>query len=881
MSKIKKRLKLLKSRRYTIFQKFVFLGIIPVMIIFSLTYVDFMIRYRTLRIEDEALIMGEKLDNSAEYLDGLLSKIEMIPKSMALNPIIRNVEEARFPDFFEDLLNIYPEIHSVYAAYETVGNLTGTYRNNSKFQTEIHPPAHYVGVGEQWYDLPMSQNKFVIQDAYFDESFLKVWMVSFLNPVYDYNQTLIGMVGCDITLDKIHELVDNLSVDNENMAFVLQDSDIILAIQNSSYNGRKFEDFARNNSENALYSLVSNLELNSDNSYSGTYLDSSGSENYLYSVQLRNPNIDWKLFISIPTSVILEDVNQIIAMLSVLGVILLAIVGMLLFMLSRSITKPINSLVDITKKIAAGDIDNKIEIRSSGEIQELITNFQQMVFHIQAQISHLQYISDWSPTPIMMISKEGKIEYINKRFLEVYGYNLLEIPDLNAWFPKAYPDPEYREVVTNEWKEHVDNKKFILEKPIHFFVTAKSGERIYTGFRLMHLENGGQYLTLENETERQKQEEELLRNQKIESISLLAGGIAHDFNNILMGLLGNINLLQLEDNLPAEHVEILYQLEKAVLRGSGLTKQLLTFSKGGTPVKKIQKIKPLLMDSLSFVMTGSNSVYELDVEDDLPNVNIDAGQISQVLNNLIINAQHAMPNGGIIEVTAKLVHLDNNNEKSAKSGDFIEIEISDHGCGIPQENQKKIFSPYFTTKSKGNGLGLATAFAILKKHDGFIHFVSEVEKGTSFFINLPVSSDKPLKSEEIHFSNNDFVGRVLILDDDLIILKSVSRLLNKLGFHVDQAIDGEILIEKYLFALKTENPYDFIITDLTIPGGMGGKEAVEILQKKDPAIKAVVSSGYSNDPILSNYQQYGFIAALHKPYTVRELSAIINSILNK
>ena len=880
MSKIK-RYKERKTRKYTIFQKFVFFGIIPVMIIFSFTYIDFMIRYRNLRIEDEALIMTEKLDNSVEYLDGLISKIEMIPKSVALNPIVRNIEEALFPDYFEELLGIYPEIHNIYAAYESAGNLTVTYRNDSIIQTDIHPPANYVGLGELWYDLPVKLQKFVIQDAYFDFHFMKVWMVSFLNPVYDYNETLIGMVGCDITLEKLYELVDDLTTENEYSAFILQDSDIILAIENASYNGRSFQEFARDKSEMALNSLVVSSTLDSNNSFVGIYDDSSGSENFLYSGQLKSSNIDWKLFITIPKSVILEDVNRILVLLTVMGTILLAIVGMLLFILSRSITRPINSLVQVTKKIAAGNLDDQIKIHSSGEIQELVLNFQKMVSHIQAQITHLQYVSDWSPTPIVMVSKDGKFEYINKRFIEVYGYNLVDLPDLDAWFPKAYPDPKYRESVAKDWQDHLNKKKVIRESPIKFYVTNKSGEKIYTAFRLVHLENGGQYLTLENETERQKQEEEQLKNQKIESISLLAGGIAHDFNNILMGLLGNINLMQLEDDLTLEHVEILSQLEKAVIRGSGLTKQLLTFSKGGTPVKKIQEVIPLLIDSLSFVMTGSNSVYELDVEENLPDVNIDSGQISQVLNNLIINAQHAMPDGGIIEVSAKVISLEEKNDYHINPGEYIEIEILDHGCGISQENQKKIFTPYFTTKAKGNGLGLATAYAILKKHNGFIRYISEIDKGTSFFVNLPVSTKKMLKTDLNRVSKDIYGGRVLILDDDLIILKSVSRLLNKLGFHVDQAIDGEILVEKYMHAMTSDNPYNFIITDLTIPGGMGGKDAVEILQKKYPTIKAVVSSGYSNDPILSNYQKYGFIAALHKPYTIRELSEVIKSIVDQ
>ncbi len=874
-----KRFNKLKTRKYTIFQKFFFLGIIPVMIIFSFTYVDFMIRYREMRIIDEELILSEKLETSATYLDGFVSKIESIPKSLAQNPIIRNIEENLFPDYFEELLQVYPEIHNVYVAYESNGNLTVTHRNGSLIQTDIYPPSEYVNQGELWYDLPIEQEQFVIQKAYFDHSFMQVWMVSFLNPVYDYNGKLIGMVGCDITLEELHNLVHVLTAENEFKAFILEDTNITLAIQDTSYYGKSFYNYTINKSESELFTLVSSSTINSSHIFTGSYTDSAGEENYIYGLQLENENIDWKLFITVSRSVVLEETTDLLLLLGIVGFILIGVVGTILFLISRSITQPINSLANVTKKIAGGDFDAQIEIRSSGEIQTLILNFQKMVARIQAQISHLQAVSDLAPAPIVMVSKEGKINYINNQFIQVYGYSLTDIPTTEEWFLKAYPDSKYRAETMKIWQKYLDSKESILNVPIKFSVTAKSGEKIATGFKLVHLENGGQYMTMENETERQKQEEEKLFQQKTESISLLAGGIAHDFNNVLMGILGNINLLQLEDNLDVEHYQILSQLEKAVLRGSGLTKQLLTFSKGGMPIKKIQSIEPLIKDSLSFVMTGSNSIYELDLEPNLPHVNIDAGQIGQVLNNLIINSQQAMPDGGLVEVGASLRTIPKNNEKKISSGDYLEISIKDSGRGIPLENQIKIFSPYFTTKSKGNGLGLATAYAILKKHDGNIQFQSELGKGTTFYLYIPVSFKKQFSSKSNHTSQNSYSGKVLILDDDLIILNTVTRLLNKLGFSVDQATEGNALIEKYNHALETGTPYTFIITDLTIPGGMGGKEAMKIIQRRDPTVKAIVSSGYSNDPILSNYREFGFIAVLNKPYTIQELKDVLHSIL--
>ena len=386
--------------------------------------------------------------------------------------------------------------------------------------------------------------------------------------------------------------------------------------------------------------------------------------------------------------------------------------------------------------------------------------------------------------------------------------------------------------------------------------------------------------TVQDVTDTRKMEAEFLKTHKLESIGLLAGGIAHDFNNILTVILGNISLAKGSLDSKDKLLKKLTAAEEAVERAQGLTRQLLTFSKGGTPVRETASIVELLRDSAGFALMGSMTRCEYIVNNDIWPVEIDVGQINQVIHNLIINAEHAMPEGGTITITIENIDIGIENALALKEGRYIKVSVKDRGTGISEENLPKIFDPYFTTKKAGSGLGLATSYSIIKKHGGLITVESELGNGATFYIYLPASdkkvTEKGKNSEETLLGGK---GKVLVMDDEATIRELMLDLLNRLGYEAELAKDGSEAIEKYEGAKKSGRPFDAVIMDLTIPGGMGGKEAIKQLREIDPRIKAIVSSGYHNDPIMAEYERYGFKDVMAKPYTVKKLSEVLNKVI--
>jgi CheY-like chemotaxis protein len=372
-----------------------------------------------------------------------------------------------------------------------------------------------------------------------------------------------------------------------------------------------------------------------------------------------------------------------------------------------------------------------------------------------------------------------------------------------------------------------------------------------------------------------------LQTEKMESISVLAGGIAHDFNNILTSILGNITLAKIHADPADDIVATLTEAEKASLRAKNLTQQLLTFSKEGVLIKKFTSISELLRDTAQFTLRGSNVGCRFCISDDLWPVEIDAGQISQVINNLIINADQAMPRGGMVTVEAENVTV-GYKEQPMQQGTYVKISITDEGVGIPCEHLQRIFDPYFTTKQKGTGLGLAISFSIIRNHDGHITVESEPGAGTTFSIWLPASEKAviPLeKGMEELAGNKKGEGRILLMDDDWDILRVTRDVLNYLGYDTVLARNGKEAVDVYMKALKESESFDVVILDLTVQGGMGGKETIQKLKEIDPEVKAVISSGYSNDPVTAHYREYGFSSAITKPYSIDELKKALQSVM--
>jgi two-component system cell cycle sensor histidine kinase/response regulator CckA len=382
-------------------------------------------------------------------------------------------------------------------------------------------------------------------------------------------------------------------------------------------------------------------------------------------------------------------------------------------------------------------------------------------------------------------------------------------------------------------------------------------------------------------TDKQKTEEELLKASKLDSLGVLAGGIAHDFNNLLTVIVGNLALLKMTIEKNSELITWLTEAEKASFQAKGLTQQLLTFARGGTPIKEDTDIKQLLLDSASFALSGSNVRSEIHMDEQLWPVFADSGQISQVANNLLINAVQAMPNGGIISILADNLEIVDEEITTLPEGRYVRITVADKGEGIPDELRSRIFDPYFTTKPTGSGLGLATSYSIVRKHNGFITVDSQVGKGTTFCVYLPACDQEQSASFDNQFILNSGRGRILIMDDDARIREVAAQILDSIGYEVNTASDGTRTLQMYTEAMEKGEVYDAVVLDLTVPGQMGGRETVREILELDPQARVIVSSGYYNDPIMADYKEWGFKGVIPKPYGVKELSETIASIIRE
>ena len=479
---------------------------------------------------------------------------------------------------------------------------------------------------------------------------------------------------------------------------------------------------------------------------------------------------------------------------------------------------------------------------------------------------------------------EGVFLYLSPNIKEILGYEpyeLISTPFFNYMHEadRAGAKREFQKIVSERTSGRVTFR--YRSKRGEWLWIESTGRSYVTGSGQMQA-----ILVSRDITNQRKMQEEIFKASKLESVGVLAGGIAHNFNNILTVILGNISLARsyftVDDEEP---LQVLSDAERACLSAQDLTAQFLTFAKGGEPVKKNVRIEQLLKDTIDLALRGSQAKCKYFFAEDLWHLEVDKGQINQVFHNLVINADQAMPGGGLIKVSATNENLSPPHDLPLPDGPYVRIVFSDEGVGISEKNLAKIFDPYFTTKKKGSGLGLATAYSIIKSHNGLLMAESFPGQGTTFLIYLPAMKTQVVsgKEESDHASDAGTIsnGKVLIMDDEETIRKSVGRMLNRLGYEVGLAEDGEQAINLYRCAYETKRPFDAVLIDLTIPGGMGGKETIERLREFDPEIKAIVSSGYSNDPVMSDYEAYGFRNVIAKPYRFDSLGQIINeTILN-
>ncbi|OEF96548.1 ATP-binding protein [Desulfuribacillus alkaliarsenatis] len=448
----------------------------------------------------------------------------------------------------------------------------------------------------------------------------------------------------------------------------------------------------------------------------------------------------------------------------------------------------------------------------------------------------------------------------------------------------------------DEWIKCVhseDKNKIVLSYNIGEIITIEYRVKHVNGeYRCLH----DQFKVIKNEndemkvigalldiTDRKDAEEQQRIIDKLDSVGLLAGGIAHDFNNLLTVSKGNVALAKFTlEQLNGDYsriVKYLEEAEKSFQQSERLTQQLLTFSKGGSPIlKTTNSLKELLLDSCEFVLKGLNIKCRWDLEDNLHNVKIDEGQINQVINNIVINATQAMPDGGYITVKAQNITLEESEQfMPIEAGEYVKISITDQGCGMPDTILDKIFDPYFTTKANGNGLGLATSLSIIKKHGGYITVDSIIDKGTTFniFLKATFSTNEMIRHQTQQKTCSFKTGKVIIMDDQVKVREVLLKSLEDLGFEVISARDGDEAVNIYE---QFSSTVEFVFLDLTVQGGKGGKETIKELKKINPLVKAFVISGYCEDQVLSKYKEYGFVGAIKKPFNLKEIKHAIMSL---
>lgn len=524
--------------------------------------------------------------------------------------------------------------------------------------------------------------------------------------------------------------------------------------------------------------------------------------------------------------------------------------------------------------------------------------------HLAGVVFHLNTVVDRRTAEEMLISErerllvtlrsigdgviatdiEGNVTLLNKVTEDLTGWT--------QWEAIGKPLPEVFHIVNEESLVKCENpveKVFrqgtVIGLANHTALISRSG-RMYSiedSAAPIRNKNGeiiGAVLVFRDVTEQKRTNEELLKIQKLESIGVLAGGIAHDFNNILTAIMGNASLAMVQTSPFSPAYELLEGLSQAANRARDLTQQLLTFAKGGSPVLRPVSLPEIIEEGTRFILHGTKVNCRFDFHDNLLTAEVDAGQIAQVVQNLVLNSVQAMPDGGTIIISGRNIRIPEDDLMPLPTGPYLKLEFSDTGIGIPKDLLQKIFEPYFTTKEKGSGLGLSIAHSIVKNHNGLLRAESTIGQGTVFHLYIPAlvhhGHDLELGTSP---GTKKLGGRVLVMDDEEQPRRTIAQMLKFLGFEPVEASHGQAAVELLRADLEKGLRFELAILDLTIPGGMGGREAVSALKNLDPQMKAIVSSGYSSDPILSRFKDYSFDGCLSKPFTVSDLARIARSVL--
>lgn len=511
-------------------------------------------------------------------------------------------------------------------------------------------------------------------------------------------------------------------------------------------------------------------------------------------------------------------------------------------------------------------LGSMIDITEQKKAEEALRQSEESYRGLFDSISEAIYIQD----------EEGRFIDVNQGALDMYGYERSEFIGRTPDFLSA-PG-------LNDLEETIEHARLAFagqRRQFEWWGRRKNGQVFPKDVILNRGAYFGRQVVIAIARDisiRKRLEEERQNAQKLESLGLLAGGIAHDFNNILTAVMGKTSLAL--EHTDTQGRKLLQDTEKAVLRARELTGKLLTFAQGGAPIKKNTSIADLIRESTAFTLSGSATAPVFSLAENLKPVAIDRGQINQVLQNLVINAVQAMPRGGQLSISAENRRVQKTDNLPIPDGDYVQITVSDQGFGIEEKNRQRIFDPYFTTKPEGTGLGLSSVYSIIKKHGGHISFESKPGEGTTFIFLLPaaVEAKKEPVSPEISPAG-PAAKKILVMDDEEMVREVIAGILEARGYQVECRENGESTLRRYQEELHQGQPFSAVIMDLTLPGGMGGKDILQLLRAIDPAVRGIVISGYSNDPVMADYKRFGFTAALPKPFRDEELLAVLEKVL--
>lgn len=609
--------------------------------------------------------------------------------------------------------------------------------------------------------------------------------------------------------------------------------------------------------------------------------------------QAENINASTYILASVPEAQVLKKANT--DMFYNLVFMFLVVVLSLIFAWwygKTTIQIPIANLTELTGEFSRGNLGARIDAKNSPqELLRLTNSFHQMAESLEKSRHALADEKERLAVTLKSIGDgvittdiEGKILLINQAAAEIIGCSETAVEGrmLDDFFVAI--DPESRQKLENPVKEVISTGRIVVTQDPCILIGRNAEEKFIADSGAPIRNQGGEILgvviVFRDVTQELRLKEELVKVGKLESIGVLAGGIAHDFNNILAGILGNIDLALLDKNIAEKPRKFLHGAVSACERARNLTHQLLTFARGGDPVLETASLAKIIKETAEFATHGSKSRCEFDIPEDIWLVEVDPGQISQVIQNLIINAAQAMPEGGRIKISCKnLSQLPREIPGLSATQKYLEVKVKDEGQGIPPDIIDKIFDPFYSTKEKGHGLGLAICNSIITKHGGNISVNSSRGRGTEFQILLPVSNFAMANEKQSPAGNENVRSmKIMIMDDEEMIRVIGKSMLEELGHQVLLARDGHEAIEIFAEHHKLGNSIDLVIMDLTIPGGMGGKEAVGEVLKIAPDARVVVSSGYSQDPVLANFRQYGFTAALVKPFGLKKLAELLQDL---